>query len=198
MNISITTYSGQQIEPYLASVARLRIQVFRAYPYLYDGDPDYEREYLQTYLQQEDAIVVIARDGDEIVGASTAIPMAAETENVKAPFIAAGYDIDKIYYFGESVLNDNYRRQGIGVGFFEHRERKARTLDRFQWLTFCGVVRPDNHPLRPDDYLSLDHFWRRRGFQATDLYCTMRWKEITEAEESEKNMRFWMKEVVKV
>jgi GNAT superfamily N-acetyltransferase len=195
MALNIATYSGASIEPFLQDLARLRISVFRTYPYLYDGDLEYEKQYLQTYLQAEDAIVVIAQDGDQVIGASTAIPLSAETDNVKAPFLAAGYDLDRIYYFGESVLDDNYRRQGIGVGFFEHRERKARALGGFDWLAFCGVVRPTDDPRRPAEYLPLDHFWRRRGFQATELYCAMSWKEVGEEQESDKQMRFWMKEL---
>lgn len=194
-SISLVTYSGADLAPYLDEVARLRIEVFRAYPYLYEGQMEYEREYLRSYLNAPDAAIVIARDEDKIVGASTCIPLENEPESVQKPFLEKGLDVRKIYYYGESVLLPEYRRKGIGVGFFEHRERKARSLQRFQWVCFCGVERPQDHPLRPADYIPLNHFWRRRGFQETDMVCYMSWKDLTEEQESPKPLRFWMKEL---
>lgn len=194
--ISIITYSGAQVAPFLEDVARLRIEVFRAYPYLYEGTMDDEHEYLRTYLNSPDAAIVIARDEDKIVGASTCIPLQAEPDHVKAPFFEKGYDINRIYYYGESVLLPDYRRKGIGVGFFEHRERKARALQRFDWVSFCGVERPSDHPSRPADYIPLNHFWKRRGFHETELVCTMSWKDVDEAQPSSKPLRFWMKELI--
>ena len=39
------------LEAALGDVAALRIAVFRDWPYLYDGDADYEARYLDTYAQ---------------------------------------------------------------------------------------------------------------------------------------------------
>lgn len=194
-SISLHTYSGADLEPFLEDVARLRIAVFRAFPYLYEGHMAHEREYLRTYLDAPEAAIVIAREGEQIVGASTCIPLENEPESVQKPFLETGWDVRKIYYYGESVLLPEYRRKGIGVGFFEHRERKARSLERFDWVSFCGVERPNDHPLRPADYVPLNHFWRRRGFHETDLVCHMTWKDIDEPSESPKPLRFWMKEL---
>lgn len=195
-NISIITYSGSQLEPYLDDVARLRIEVFRAFPYLYEGSMEHEQEYLKTYLSSPFAAIVIAQDKDKVVGASTCIPLVQEPDNVKMPFLEKGYDVNEIYYYGESVLLPDYRQKGIGVAFFEQRERKARSLSGFKWASFCGVERPTDHPLKPADYVPLNHFWRRRGFQQTEMVCYMTWKDINEAEESPKPLRFWMKELI--
>ena len=42
MNISVKRFSGTEAQPYLPDLARLRIEVFREFPYLYDGNLDYE------------------------------------------------------------------------------------------------------------------------------------------------------------
>ncbi|HAR53044.1 MAG TPA: GNAT family N-acetyltransferase, partial [Roseovarius nubinhibens] len=55
--------TGESLGAALEDVARLRIAVFRTWPYLYDGDLAYEREYLQTYRDSADAILVGAFDG---------------------------------------------------------------------------------------------------------------------------------------
>jgi hypothetical protein len=41
--IHIQRISGAALAVYIPELARLRIQVFRDFPYLYDGDLDYEK-----------------------------------------------------------------------------------------------------------------------------------------------------------
>lgn len=186
--------SGDKLNQYIPELAELRIQVFRDWPYLYDGDLAYEEKYLQTYIEAPDSVIVLAFDGDKVVGASTGIPLAHETDEVKAPFLAAGYDVDKIFYCGESVLLSEYRGQGAGVAFFDHREAHAREIGCFEYSCFCGVQRPADHPRRPVDYVPLDNFWRKRGYEKyDDLNTTFSWKELDEEDESPKPMTFWMK-----
>lgn len=56
--IRVARLTGEALGAALDDVARLRIEVFRAFPYLYDGDAAYERAYLQTYRDSADAILV--------------------------------------------------------------------------------------------------------------------------------------------
>ncbi|MDB2705115.1 GNAT family N-acetyltransferase [Pseudomonadota bacterium] len=194
--LTLQRLSGEQLNQYIPELARLRIQVFRDWPYLYDGDLDYELSYLQTYIQSPDSVIVLALDGDMVVGASTGIPLKYETDEVKQPFIDAGYDIDTVFYCGESVLISKYRGQGAGITFFEHREAHAQGIGGFDYACFCGVQRPDEHPRRPSDYVPLDNFWRKRGYEKhSELNTTFSWKELGETEESPKPMTFWIKKL---
>ena len=45
--IRVERLQGEALRGALADVARLRIEVFRTWPYLYDGDMAYEEDYLQ-------------------------------------------------------------------------------------------------------------------------------------------------------
>jgi GNAT superfamily N-acetyltransferase len=192
--LRIERLSGEPLLQYLPELARLRIAVFRAFPYLYDGDMAYEERYLQTYIKAKDSVIVLAWDGDRIVGASTAIPLREETPEVQAPFIAAGYPVDRIFYCGESVLLPEYRGQGAGVAFFEHREAHARACGGYEYICFCAVRRPEDHPARPADYVPLDRFWGKRGYTVQpQLQTEFRWKELGEETQSPKPMQFWMK-----
>jgi GNAT superfamily N-acetyltransferase len=187
---------GSAIGPHVADLARLRTTVFRAFPYLYEGSDAYEERYLATYARSSDSVFVLAFDGERVVGAATGMPMADETAEVRTPFLNAGWDVDRIFYFGESVLLPDYRGQGIGVRFFEEREVHATSLGRFDWTVFCGVIRPDDHPARPADYVPLDDFWRRRGYAPlTGLETTFSWRDIGEDAETAKPMRFWGKRI---
>lgn len=192
--LELKRLSGEALKQYIPELARLRIQVFRDFPYLYDGDYDYEERYLQTYIECPESVIVLALDNGTVVGASTGIPLRYETDDVKAPFLKAGIDVDTVFYCGESVMLSSYRGQGAGVAFFDHREAHARELGGFEYSCFCGVQRPENHPRRPADYVPLDNFWRKRGYEKhPELHTEFSWKELDETEESPKPMTFWMK-----
>ncbi|HRY15854.1 MAG: GNAT family N-acetyltransferase [Candidatus Competibacteraceae bacterium] len=201
--IRIACVTGADLDRFIPEVARLRITVFRDYPYLYDGDLDYEARYLRTYSQAHGSVVVLALDGERVIGASTALPLTEETDPFKAPFLAHGYDPAQVFYLGESVLLPDYRGHGVGVRFFTEREQHARALAAssnsafgpLRWLTFCAVERPADDPRRPPDYIPLDAFWRKRGYtRQPGLRTEFSWKELGETVESPKPMVCWLKE----
>ncbi len=192
--ITVEMAHGAALAPLLPDVARLRVTVFRAWPYLYDGSEAYEASYLQTYVNAQGAGVAIARDGDTVVGASTCLPLPEASAEVRAPFLAAGLDPADYFYFGESVLLDAYRGQGVGVRFFELREAAARALGRARITTFCAVDRPADHPARPPGAVGLDAFWAHRGYvRRPGFCCRMQWKDIGGVAETEKTLTFWMR-----
>jgi len=185
--------TGQALADALPGVARLRIEVFRAFPYLYDGDAAYEEAYLQTYRESENAILVGAFDGDRLVGAATGTPMEDHAEDFAAALVGQDIPLSDIFYCAESVLLPEYRGHGIGHAFFDAREAHARDLGRSH-AAFCGVVRPDDHPLRPPDYRPLDAFWRKRGYAPVPgAVAEFAWKDIDRTAETPHKLQFWMR-----
>jgi GNAT superfamily N-acetyltransferase len=194
MALAVTSLVGEQIKKVLPDLARLRIAVFRDWPYLYDGTIEYEEKYLAKLAAAKGAVCVVARDGAEIVGASTAAPMIEHADEFAEPFEQARYDLEKIFYCGESVLLKSHRGHGLGNTFFDEREAHAKRLGGFTHSTFCRVERPADHPLKPSDYRPLDGFWRKRGYAPVDgLVTTYAWKDIDQPEETEHLMQFWMR-----
>ena len=194
MTLRISVATGSELQRHIADLARLRISVFREYPYLYDGTEAYEARYLQTYTASGSAMAVLAFDGETIVGASTAIPMQDETLAFKQPFIDAGIDPSTLFYCGESVLLAQYRGQGIYKRFFAERENFARKLGGFEHSCFCGVVRPDNDSRRPSNYMPLDDIWQHFGYHPRpDLIASFSWTEVGHAQASDHSMMFWIK-----
>ncbi|WP_299985421.1 GNAT family N-acetyltransferase [uncultured Ruegeria sp.] len=179
----------------LGNVARLRIEVFRVWPYLYDGDLDYERAYLQTYRDSDKAIVVGAFDGDRLVGASTGAPLIDHADDFAAAFVGTDLELSDIFYCAESVLLPQYRGQGAGHRFFDQREAHARKLG-FTKCAFCSVQRPADHPMRPDDYHPLDAFWHARGYAPLPgVVAQFSWKDVGQEAESLKLLRFWIRDL---
>ena len=82
------------------------------------------------------------------------------------------------------MLLKSHRGHGLGNAFFDQREAQAHRLGGFTHSTFCRVVRPDDHPLKPADYRPLDPFWKKRGYAPVDgLIATYHWKDIDQAEQ---------------
>ena len=194
MTVRVAPLTGKSMAGALDALARLRIAVFRDWPYLYDGTLEYEQKYLAKLAAARGAVIVAAYDGETIVGCATGAPMAEVEAEVSAPFTARGYDVGRIFYCGESVLLPAYRGRGLGHAFFDHREAQARALGGFTHVAFCAVVRPEDHPLRPKDYVPLDGFWQKRGYARVDgLVTRFTWKDIDRSGETEKPMQFWMR-----
>ena len=188
------TVTGAALAAQIPALARLRITVFRDYPYLYDGSEAYEADYLRTYTAAAQAMAVIARDGATVVGASTGLPLASEDEAFRRPFEALGIDPATVFYCGESVLLPAWRGRGIYRAFFDGRESFARALGGMRFISFCGVLRPDGHPLRPAGWAPLDPVWRHFGYAPEPrLQTTYDWKDIDQAASSAHPMRFWIK-----
>jgi GNAT superfamily N-acetyltransferase len=193
MSLDVRALTGVALEAALEDVAALRITVFRDWPYLYDGDLDYERRYLSIYGQKEDAILVGAFDGARLVGAATGTPLEDHAADFAAPFAGTAFALEDVFYCAESVLLPEYRGQGAGNAFFDVREAKARSLAR-KYVAFCGVIRPDDHPLRPAQARSLEPFWRGRGYAPLPrVVAKFAWKDVDASSETQKPLQFWIK-----
>jgi len=194
MNLHIKKVTGTGIKPFIPDIARLRITVFRDFPYLYDGDQAYEQEYLRSYVKSTRSIAVLVLDGHLITGVSTGIPLSDESEEFRRPFVEQGISPSEIFYCGESLLLPEYRGKGIYRTFFREREEHARSFEQFNKICFCAVVRDDDHPLKPENYQPLDSVWKSFGYQKEpDVTTLYSWKDIDKDQEDEKPMVFWTK-----
>ena len=192
-SLSLESLSGAALLPHLDAVAALRIAVFRDWPYLYVGDVGYEREYLAAYAQSPNSVVVLARAGDKVVGASTGIPLAEDSAEFQAPFLERGIEVAKVFYCGESVLLPAYRRRGIGHAFFDAREAHARALGGFEWTAFAAVDREDDDVRKPSGHRGNEAFWGKRGYvRQPGMTMRLHWNELDHGEVGH-TLTFWLR-----
>ena len=185
---------GNEIGSVINDVGKLRITVFRDFPYLYNGTMEYELEHLRSYIQSPDAFLFAVYDGDQLIGATTCVPLSDEDPELTLPFTEAGISTQGILYFGESILLPEYRNMGLGHRFFDERESYAQSLGNIHTTCFCSVVRPESHPLRPKDYRSNEAFWTKRGYAPNGLSCQFDWQDIDQPQVDVKTLNFWTKQ----
>ena len=192
MSLAFRSFVGSDVGAVLGDLARLRIAVFRHWPYLYDGDLTYERTYLELYTTPR-AMVVGAFDGDQMVGAATGMPLTDHDDDFGSALAGIAVPLENIFYCAESVLLPLYRGQGAGHAFFDAREAHGRTLG-LTHAAFCGVQRPEDHPARPAGYRPLDTFWQKRGYAPVPgAIAHFSWKDLGDEFETDKPLQFWMK-----
>ena len=120
--------------------------------------------------------------------------MMHQKAEFRAPFEARGIETSRLFYFGESVLLPDYRGHGFGHAFFDHREAQAMRCGA-NAACFAAVVRPDDHPAKPQGYSPLDTFWARRGYAVVpDLTTELAWKEHGDEAERVNLMQYWMRQ----
>lgn len=194
VKIQFQEFRGESLATEINALGDLRIRVFREWPYLYEGDLAYERNYLGTYLNSATSFARLAYVGAQLIGATTAIELQDESGEFQAPFRTRGIDPQKVVYFGESILLPQYRGLGIGKDFMRARLDYARSLPGKELAAFCAVIRAQNHPQKPTDYRPLDEFWRSQGFAPEPgMVAEYHWKDLGETEESTKKLQFWLR-----
>ncbi len=191
MTVKLYRLEGERLVAELDKLAALRITVFRDWPYLYDGDLNYERDYLRVYTEHDSSVVMAAFDGDTMVGAATGASMLDHADDFADAFDVPPVPFKDMFYCAESVLLPAYRGHGLGHAFFDAREAHARTLGA-QYSAFCSVLRADDHPLRPSDPRDLGPFWRKRGYEAiAGAVAEFSWKDVDQPAETLKKLQFW-------
>lgn len=83
--------------------------------------------------------------------------------------------------------------QGLSHRFFDLREDHSHGHSH---VAFCSVLRPDNHPLRPNTYRTNDAFWQGRGYTPLPgVLAEFAWKDVGDAQETVKPLQFWMRAI---
>lgn len=195
-DIHVRSFTGGGLKPYIHSVAKLRMEVFKDYPYFEDPDLDRETLYLRKISSNKETIGVLIFDNTTLVGASLGYPLSMEEASLQLPFNERRLDTASYFYFGNSALLRQYRGRGIGHHFFDAREAHVAHYKKYKHICFCVPDCPEPDPNRPKDFVPLVDFWRKRGYVPhPEIKGTLSWKKIDESCPSKKPMSFWIKDL---
>lgn len=104
---SMQIIRGPEIENHIDDLGKFRIEIFREYPYLYDGNIQFERVYLSPYSRNPESLLLILQDAHGIIGACTGTPLTGEDNDFQNAFV--GENKDEIYYIGAVILRADSR-----------------------------------------------------------------------------------------
>jgi len=187
--------TGAAISDALDDLATLRLDTFPEYPYLYQGKRDDEITYLSTYAEAPDACVTLAYDGLTVIGAATGMPLIHEDAQMIDAFNGTSFPLNEVYYVGELLFRPAYRNCGLGQKLLDRLENHIRSLGHYRKITCATIERPDDHPLRPSDYIPITRFLARTGFaRLSGVTTRFMWREI-DGVKRDHPMQFWVKDL---
>lgn len=195
MPIIETFLIGHKAEPSLEAIASLRLDIFREYPYLYEGLRDDELRYLRSYAEKPGACVILVEDAGKTIGAATGMPLKHEDQHLLDSFAGTAHLIDKSYYVGELLFYRDYRHRGFGSRLLARIEEYVRSLGPYSHLVCMTVMRPPDHLLCPADYAPIERFLARTGFvPMAGITSTIAWREI-DGVRRDHLLQFWRKDL---
>lgn len=196
-SVAIEVLQGEQIIPYLQKLAELRISFYREYPYLYEADLTDEETHLSMYANSKNSLLVVAKNGEEIIGAVTGIPLQdSNKEQDKKLFSAKNIPLESTFYLGEIVSAQQYLKSDIQQKLYQHFEKAVVGLGSYKTIILCEIERGAEDPKKPLGHSPSEMPWGKRGFiKQQDLSSYYVWKDVGDLEKTDHLMVFWSKKL---
>jgi hypothetical protein len=195
-DIHVRSFTGLGLRPYIHSVAKLRLEVFKEYPYFKDPDLAEEMRHLRKISCCKESISVLIFDGTTLVGVSIGYPLESAEPSLLGVWKGRHQEISSYFYFENPALLKHYRGRGIGHHFFDAKEAHVVHYKKYKHICFCAPESLECVPDRPSDFISPSDFWRKRGYiHHPEIKGTLSWKKNGEAHPKEHRMSFWVKDV---
>lgn len=144
-SIAIETLKGKQLVSHLSELAKLRLTVFREYPYLYEGNLDFERHYLSLFANSEDAFLAIAKEGNKVIAAISGFPLDCAQKEIRNAFTHYPMSTKEIFALCEIVVLKEYRSQKIGTLLYREFENQLSS-SRYKKIVLWQVIKSQNDP----------------------------------------------------
>lgn len=198
LTIEIKVFKGIELQPYLQTIAHMRIKMFASFPYLYVGERLAEDQYLEGFLRCQNSLLVVAVVDGSLAGICLGTPLSSPAKilgEVPSIFTKEGLDPSRFFYVADVLVEPLYRGKRIAMRMLECIEEVASNLG-FDKFTFATVERDSNHPQQPADYVSNDHVWLRSGYRPMEVKMMYPWKSLLDdgsVRELDHLMKFWLK-----
>lgn len=198
--LNIEVHVGKHFLSYVDFLSQLRIDTFKEYPYLYEGNLEIESKHIRDFISDEKSMVVVAKVSNEIAGICTGTPLSNNSEiisKLKKASQKKALELDGYYYCAELIVLPKFRGIGLTRKLLEIQDKKIAEWG-FKSTCLLTIVRDTHHPLKPIEYKPTDEIWEKMGFHKTDLMISQDWPTI-QADRSVKNaeniLQFWEKDI---
>ncbi len=191
--LRVETLNAASARDHFETLARMRIDEFRGYPYLYEGNIAYEKAYFESYFASEGFRALAVFDGARICGMATYIPLANEAAYMTEPFARAGLDVKKYLYLGEGILEKGCRGKGLFRVFIGYAET-LRGEFGLEKVVFMAIREGESDVMRPADYRPKAVLFEKFGFEKIPgLQAEMTYKSSVSHKDEPHTMEFWQK-----
>ena len=113
-------------------------------PYLYQRRREDAISYLGTYAEAPNACVILAYDGNAIVGAANGKPLIHEDTQMLDSFAGTTLPLNEVYYVRELLFRPAYRKCGLGRKLLAQLEHHIQSLGSYRRLTCATVEHPED------------------------------------------------------
>ncbi len=190
---------GNELQNILPFMAQQRMAVFRDYPYLYEGNPNVEHEYLKWFASLPHSSVIMAYLDGKPIGWISGTGFADFDVHFKGSnelLKKNGYDSRKFYYIPEAIIVSEHRDTLLLEELHTLIAKHAKTL-HYSALCFAEESH-EQHPLKPADYKGLEELYRVAGYTPTQMIITFSWLTIQadgSVKDEEHELCYWIKEL---
>lgn len=192
-NLHVETYKGAEIAPYTNKIVQLSNDLFKKYPYLYDGSDAEYTKHLTSYAQSKHGVVSIAFDGNKVIGVATGIPLSEAWEKYQQPFRKKGENIDKIFYLGELLVSPEYTGKGLGQQMTKNVEQFAKGRG-YTTITAQVIDEKSVKETAPQNHYSMTNVLKKLNYQERpEINLVSYWTNVNESKESPHQMLYWTK-----
>lgn len=175
--VNITLIPRDQLARYSSLLSSWRISSFRDFPYLYEGNAEYEQEYLNGFCVNPRSVMFAAYCNDETIALLSALPLESSFEIIRetgALSALCGIPCDEIFYIGEVIVHPEYQGRGIARMLMKEAEDYA-AKQGYGASCFLTVVRDPHDPRRLAQYYDPDLIWSRLGYTLTTITTSFDW-----------------------
>jgi GNAT superfamily N-acetyltransferase len=195
---TVKVHSGHEWQSFMPFVVEQRISFFRDYPYLYEGNVDEENTYIGWFSKLPHSAIAVVYADKKPVGFITGTALKDFEEHFKGAvevFKYAGLEPATYYYIAEVIVLPSHRGKNLAsTRLFAAIEQYAQGLG---YRDVCFVTEShDVHPLKPQNYRSLDPLWQKVGYTKSSLFLTFPWLTIQlegSPKQQEHKLDFWLK-----
>jgi len=174
---TIEVLTGDKLREFMPFVITQRILTFSAYPYLYVGNFVEEKNDFKSFAGAPDSALAIAYHGETPVGLLTGCSFsyyASHFNDDPSVFKKEGVDPKKCYYFPEIIVLSEYRGNKLSCRLLEALEGYAKKIgyEKGSLITESH----ETHPLKPNNYKSLDALWNFHKYRKTSIDVRIGWR----------------------
>lgn len=167
----IKVAKGHEVAQHINEFGQLRLDYFRGYPYFYDGDHVFEREYLQNYASNPKTLLILSQNG-----ALMGCPLRDMSNHYK-PFLHSKMPIEEMYYLGEFVFEPGTEREELQVEMYQKFEEEVRKMGYSQ-IALYEIATEENDSREPKGYVSIEKLWEKMGFiKQSGIVLEVYWEE---------------------